>query len=137
MKNQKMSTVITAMISAVAAVCILLLFLIASRNMTVAIKGTAMNNMETSLGARVQLTEQYVVSAEALMESYGKAPVVAKLLEDPTDEELTRQAQEYTESYFADLNGWEGIYIAEWDLHKGRRSLKTASGCYYRCRKRL
>ncbi len=132
MKNQKMSTVITAMISAVAAVCILLLFLIASRNMTVAIKGTAMNNMETSLGARVQLTEQYVASAEVLMESYGKAPVVAKLLEDPTDEELTQQAQEYTESYFADLNGWEGIYIAEWGSHVLTHSNPAAVGIYTR-----
>lgn len=117
MKNQKMSTVITAVVSLVAAVSILFLFLIASNNMTVAMKNTAMNNMETSLNARAEVIEQYVDQAEKLLLSFSKAPVIEQLLQDPDNARLTQQAQSYTEDYYAGLGGWEGIYIAEWDTH--------------------
>ncbi|MCH5338562.1 MAG: methyl-accepting chemotaxis protein [Acetatifactor sp.] len=117
MKNQKMSTVITAVVSLVAAVSILFLFLIASKNMTVAMKNTAMNNMETSLNARAEVIEQYVDQAEKLLLSFSKAPVIEQLLQDPENATLTQQAQAYTEDYYAGLGGWEGIYVAEWDTH--------------------
>lgn len=117
MKNQKMSTVITAVVSLVAAVSILFLFLIASNNMTVAMKNTAMNNMETSLNARAEVIEQYVDQAEKLLLSFSKAPVIEQLLQDPENATLTQQAQAYTEDYYAGLGGWEGIYVAEWDTH--------------------
>ena len=117
MKNQKMSTVITAIVSCVTAVCILLLFLMASHNMTVAMRETAMNNMESALNARTEIIEQYVGQAENLLIAYGKAPVVAELLKDPDDASVTQRAQAYTESFYAGLSGWEGIYIAEWDTH--------------------
>ena len=117
MKNLKMSTVITAIVSCVTAVCILLLFVVASRNMTVAMKETAMNNMETALNARAEIIGQYVDQAEKLLISFGKAPIVAQLLKDPENISLTEQAQAYTLSYFEGLDGWEGLYIAEWDSH--------------------
>ena len=117
MKNKKMSTVITAVVSCVSALCILLLFLMASNNMTVAMKETAMNNMETSLDARAEVIEQYVDQAEKMLIAYGKAPVVAELLKNPTDASLTSRAQAYTEDFYAGLDGWEGVYIAEWDTH--------------------
>lgn len=117
MKNQKMSTIITVIISFVAAVCILFLFLIASRNMTVAMRDTAMENMATSLNARANLLEQSVDKAERLLIAFSKAPIVAEVISDPTNEEVTRQAQEYTLNYYAGLDNWEGLYISEWDTH--------------------
>ncbi len=137
MKDRKMSTVITATVSLVAAVCILFLFLMASNNMTVAMRETAMNNMETSLHARAELLEQYVAQAEALMVSYGKAPIVARLLEGENgvtqpDADVTAQAQAYTEAYFAGLSGWEGIYIAGWDSHVLTHSNPAVVGIYTR-----
>ncbi len=132
MKNKKMSTVITATISVVAAACILLLFFIASRNMTTAMKSTAIANMQTSLNARATLLGQYVTQSESLMASYSKAPVVAELLKDPENEELTKKAQSYTEEYFSGLDGWEGIYIAEWDSHVLTHINPDAIGIYTR-----
>lgn len=117
MKNQKMSTIITAIVSCVTAVCILLLFMLASSNMTVAMKETAMNNMETSLNARAEVIEQYVVQQETVLIAFSKAPIVTQLLKNPTDAKLAEEAQDYTLSYFAGLSGWEGLYIAEWDSH--------------------
>lgn len=117
MKNIKMSTGITTIISLVTAVCIFLLFLTASRNMTQTMWETAMENMETSLEDRAAIIEEYVDKAENLLIAYGKAPVVAELLKNPQDAKAVSAAQSYTEHFFADLEGWEGIYIAEWNTH--------------------
>lgn len=117
MKNLKMSTVITTIISLVAAICILLLFLSASGSMMKTMRNTAMDNMHTSLEARVALIQEYVDKAENLLVAYGKAPVVAQLLKNPQDAGAVSAAQSYTESFYAGLEGWEGIYIAEWNTH--------------------
>lgn len=132
MKNRKMSTVITGSISLMVAACILILFLVASRNMIQSMRDISMDNMETSLNARAELLEQFVGQAEKLMISYGKAPIVAELLKKPGDAALTAQAQAYTEDYFAGLGAWEGIYIAEFDSHVLTHSNAAVVGIYTR-----
>lgn len=117
MKNLKMSTVITGIISLVTAVCILLLFLTASRSMTQSMRETAMDNMQTSLESRATIIEGYVDKAEKLLIAYAKAPVVAELLKNPQDAKAVSAAQAYTEDFYAGLDGWEGVYIAEWNTH--------------------
>lgn len=117
MKNLKMSTVITAIVAVVAAVCILLLFLSASRSMMVTMRDTAVDNMQTSLEDRTAIIEQYVDNAERMLVAFSKAPVVAGILKAPQDDKAVQAAQTYTENFYAGLNGWEGIYIGEWNTH--------------------
>ncbi|MGN0344063.1 MAG: methyl-accepting chemotaxis protein [Lachnospiraceae bacterium] len=117
LKNQKMSTLITVSIAIVTAACTLILFLLANRNMTTAMHDTAMNNMDATLLAKTGIIEEYVDKAEKLLISYGEAPIVAELLKNPEDPEITATAQRYTENFYANLEGWEGIYIAEWNTH--------------------
>ena len=59
-KNQKMSTLITVSIALVTACCTLLLFLLANRNMRIAMYDTAMSNMDTTLVAKTEIIEQSV-----------------------------------------------------------------------------
>ncbi len=117
MKNLKMSTVITTIVAVVAAACILMLYLTASRSMMVSMRDTAVDNMQTSLEARTAIIEEYVDKAEKLLIAYSKAPVVAELLRAPQDARAVKAAQGYTEDFYAGLEGWEGIYIAEWNTH--------------------
>lgn len=117
MKNLKMSTVITTIVAVVAAACILMLYLTASRSMMVSMRDTAVDNMQTSLEARTAIIEEYVDKAEKLLIAYSKAPVVAELLRAPQDARAVKAAQGYTENFYAGLEGWEGIYIAEWNTH--------------------
>lgn len=116
-KNRKLSTVITAAIAIVSAICISLLFLFANNSMTTAMKTTSMNNMNTSLEAKTKIIEQYVTDSENMLIAYSKAPVVAALLKKPSDKNLQKSAQDYTVKYFEGLYQWEGIYIGEWNTH--------------------
>ena len=123
-----MSTMIAVSTALVTAVCILLLFVIANSNMVSAMYDTAMNNMNTTLVAKTEIIEQNVGNAEDLLASYGKAPVVADFLKDPSNPELLQKAQNYTLQYFNGLDGWEGIYIDDWESHVLAHSNESAIG---------
>ncbi|MGN0400952.1 MAG: methyl-accepting chemotaxis protein [Acetatifactor sp.] len=132
MKNKKMSTVITVTISLVMAACLLVLFLVSNRNMRTTMQDSVMDNMATSLAAKSEIVEQYVGQAEELLISFGKAPIVAEFLKNPGNAELEKKAQAYTESFFAGLEGWEGIYISEWNTHVITHSNTSAVGMVMR-----
>lgn len=117
MKNKKLSTTITITISIVAAVCILGLFLFANGSMTSVMKKNSMDNMKTSLESRQKVIEDYVNNAEDQLVSYSKGIKIVKLLENPTDSEIQKKAQKYTEDYYKELSGWEGIYAGEPNTH--------------------
>ena len=127
-KNQKMSTMIAVSTALVTAVCILLLFVIANNNMVSAMYDTAMNNINTTLVAKTEIIDQNVGNAEDLLASYAKAPVVADFLKDPSNPELLQKAQNYTLQYFNGLDGWEGIYIDDWESHVLAHSNESAIG---------
>ena len=132
MKNQKMSTMIAVSTAFVTAVCTLLLFLIANNNMVNAMRDTAVNNMNTTLVAKTEIVGQSVTDAEILLASFGKTPIVAELLKDPSNPELLQKAQSFVEQYFNGLEGWEGMYIADWETTTLAHSNQKAIGIVMR-----
>ena len=142
MKNLKMSTVITTIVAVVAAACILMLYLTASRSMMVSMRDTAVDNMQTSLEARTAIIEEYVDKAEKLLIAYSKAPVVAELLRAPQDARAVKAAQGYTEDFYA---GGLGRYLYRrvehpcadpfqpgrgGDYHPRRGAFEAIAGCH-------
>ena len=117
MKNFKLSTTITVTISVVVAVCMLGLFLFANNSMTTVMKNNSMDNMKTSLESRQKVIEDYVNNAEDQLVSYSKGIEIVNLLENPTDSEIQKKAQKYTEDHYKELSGWEGIYAGEPNTH--------------------
>lgn len=59
--------------------------------------------------------DHYFATAEETVVTFTKSPIVKDLLMNPDDEELQKQAQDYTNDFFGALDGWEGIYIADWN----------------------
>lgn len=117
MKNLKMRTIITAIISVVTAICTLLLFIVASNNTMTTMRDMAVANMQTSLESKTTIIEEYVDKAEKLLIAYSKTPAVADLLRNPNNAAALTTAQEFTENFYSTLSGWEGIYTAEWNTH--------------------
>lgn len=117
MKNWKMRTTLTLTISVTVTVCIVLLYFTANNGIMSAMKEMAQESMDTSLNAQTNIVEEYVASQEALLRAFSKAPVVIELLKDPENQSKQKAAQKYTESYFKELEDWEGIYVAEWNSH--------------------
>ncbi len=116
-KNQKMRTTLTIMITLVTVFCIAILFIITGLKMTQMMKMSALNNMQSKLGAQATLFDEYVNNQENLLKEYSTDHIVADFLKNPQNEKLQKAAQEYTENYYASLDNWEGIYIGEWNTH--------------------
>ena len=52
---------------------------------------------------------------EEFLMAFSTAPIVTEFLKNPDDADLAAQAQQYTLDYFDKLNGWEGLYLADWN----------------------
>ncbi|MBR3772139.1 MAG: methyl-accepting chemotaxis protein, partial [Clostridium sp.] len=115
LKRIRLSTIIITSIALAIAICMTFLFFISNRNMTSAMKSTAINNMKTSLEAKESIINEYVAYSEKLLIAYSKAPCVQALLNDPDNSKLQKTVQKYTEDYFSELDQWEGIYTANWN----------------------
>ena len=55
------------------------------------------------------------ITNEKILMAFSTSPIVKEALLNPDDPELVAKAQQYTLDYFADLEGWEGLYLADWD----------------------
>ncbi len=91
-------------------------------------RNTAVDNMITSLEAKTQIIQSYIESSESTLLAYSKANDFTKYLKSPDDTDLFTAAQTYTENYYGDLVGWEGIYLSEWNTHVIAHANKNVVG---------
>ena len=96
--------------------------------------------MDLILDDRIAAIQNYINGAETYMRQYGTAPVIKEMLvaldrgERVKFEMLQPKAQAYTEEYFANLSGWEGVYASNWDTvvqvhsNQGAVGMQTRKG---------
>ncbi|MBP3610331.1 MAG: methyl-accepting chemotaxis protein [Lachnospiraceae bacterium] len=137
MKNRKMRTKLTTMITLLVVVCISLLFLSAQSGMTALMKQSALEHMKFALSAQAALIDEYVAHQEDLLKEYGVNPVIVEYLKDLSKEEKQQAAQEYTDMYFQYLDNWEGLYVGEWNTHVVAHSNHAVIGITTRTGDRL
>lgn len=127
-KKMKLSTGITISITIIVIICIGILFSISNSNITKIMRNTAVDNMITSLEAKTQIIQAYIESSESTLLAYSKSNDFIKFLKSPNDTELFNVSQAYTENYYVDLVGWEGIYLSEWNTHVIAHANKNVVG---------
>ena len=116
-KNLKMRLSLTVVILSLTICCISLLYFSAQSGMTALMKDSALDNMRAELNAQSTLIEEYLAHQEDLLTEYSINPLIKDYLKDLSDPDKQKAVQEYTENYFAGLDNWEGLYVAEWDTH--------------------
>lgn len=116
-RDKKLSTSITVLIAVIVISSLMFLFYVSNSNMTKVMRSTAIDNMMTALEGKAQAIDSYIKNAEDILLAYSKSVAFTDLLKDVENEKLTNVAQEFTEKYYGDLVGWEGIYLSEWDTH--------------------
>lgn len=52
---------------------------------------------------------------ETVLKNFAKSTIFTDYLRDPSNAELAERAQAYTLEYFGNLEGWEGVYLADWN----------------------
>lgn len=117
MKNWKLSSKITLGITLIVILCMSLLYATANRTLRKMMRESEQEHVESLLAARTSLIEEYVTRQEDLLIAYSRTPEVRELLKDPNNKERQSRAQTYTETYYAGLDNWEGLYVCEWNTH--------------------
>ncbi len=59
--------------------------------------------------------DQTVIQNQETLKAYATAPILKEALQHPDDPEIAAKAQQYTLDYFGSIDGWEGLYLADWD----------------------
>jgi len=79
------------------------------------LKETTHNAMLTAVEEIGASFDNNTENAKTIMLAYASAPVIKEYLANPNDAALAAKAEEYTIEYFGKLDGWEGIYLADWN----------------------
>ena len=78
------------------------------------IKQTTNNSMIALTSEVREGINNYISSCEDILKTFTTAPIVKEALLNPNDVDIQARAQQYTLDFFGKLEGWEGIYIADW-----------------------
>ncbi|MBO6108317.1 MAG: methyl-accepting chemotaxis protein [Eubacterium sp.] len=54
---------------------------------------------------------------EEALKACATSPIMLEALKNPNDKAVVASAEQYTLDYFGSLQGWEGLYLADWDSH--------------------
>lgn len=114
-KSMKLKSMITVAVAVIAFAGMIFLYFTANRNMSNAMRQSALENMRVSLEGQGQVIEEYIVQNENLVQAYAHAPMLEKCVRYKKSAPYQQEAQEYTDAYFEFLDQWEGIYVADWD----------------------
>lgn len=116
-QKKKLSFKITACILTIQFIVLAVLFIFVNRTISDNIRSNTIDSMQTIVDERSQIIQNYVHEMESELTAYSRAGEIRDLLSDPTDPGYTAAAQKYTESFSADIENLEGIYVSEWNTH--------------------
>ena len=97
----------------ITSICVIATLLVTSRK---SCEASVYRQMNIILEDRIQAIQKFVDNSELLLKQYGTAPEIKEALtavynEDEDAAEKMAAAQAYTEKFYSNLNGWEGVYI--------------------------
>ena len=115
MQKRKISSLTIFLIIQIAILAILTVTI--TRKVSATTRANSLDHMKTITDERAQIIDSYVRSAERTLSAYSRAGQITALLKDPTNHELQKAAQSYTELFSHDIPELEGIYVSEWNTH--------------------
>ena len=108
--NKKLAARMGIITTAGTLVGMLLLWAIVSTNAASIVKSDITNQMTDAVESRAVIISEYVSSAEEYMAAFALGSEALELLLNPSDSQLLKQAQQYTEAFAASKNIFEGLY---------------------------
>lgn len=116
-RKSRISVKISLYIAVTQVITMLCLFVFISHSVSENMKQTAIDTMQTISADRARIIEDYIRSSEEFLTAYSRSGEITGLLHDPSDKEATAAAQEFTETFSADKEFLDGIYVCEWNSH--------------------
>ena len=116
-KKIKITYFIASLIMITQFVVMSILYLFINVQLTNNIRENTINSMKTIVTERSTIIENYICEVEDYLTGYSRSTDVANLLNNPSDENLQKIAQDYTKAYGSDREGIDGLYISDWNTY--------------------
>ncbi|MCR4787498.1 MAG: methyl-accepting chemotaxis protein [Lachnospiraceae bacterium] len=110
--DMRMTLILYALIPLICSSIILSIVLI--NKSTSELNNATSNSLLAIIEGTGESFDAFVASNERTLQAFASAPVVTEALKNPNDPTLAAKAQQYTLDFFGKLEGWEGIYLADW-----------------------
>lgn len=117
MKKSRISVKVSLYIAIMQAIVMLCIFSFISYSVSENMKETTIDNMQTISNNRGKIIADYIRSSEEFLTAYSRAGEIMALLSNPSDKTTVELAQKYTETFSADKEHLDGIYVCEWNSH--------------------
>lgn len=78
-------------------------------------KEDATNFLKAVTDERAKMVTNYISTAELMLEHFSRAEQVQNYLEEQSESDLKKKAQQFTDVYASSISNLEGLYIADWD----------------------
>ena len=92
----------------------------------------AQNPISVLFDWQSNMLQQVIRNAKSQLKSFAMSSDVIDLLKNPNDTEQIKKSQEYTERYYNNLDGWEGLYIEDWNTKVLTHSIPETIGAVIR-----
>ena len=110
--DMRMTLILYALIPLICSSIILSIVLISKS--TSELNNSTSNSLLAIIEGTGESFDAFVDSNERTLQAFASAPVVTDALKNPNDPALKAKAEQYTLDFFAKLEGWEGLYLADW-----------------------
>lgn len=111
--DMRLTLVLFALIPMLVSAVIISIVLI--NTSTKELKGSVQNSLVSIVEGTGAAFDSSTENSVTIMKAYAQSPAILDALHNPEDAELGEIAQQYTTDFFAQLEGFEGIYVADWN----------------------
>ena len=73
------------------------------------------NAMASTINQTGVAFDYNIETNETVLKNFSTSPILVEYLKNPSDAALAKKAQDYTLEYYGNLEGWEGLYLADWN----------------------
>ncbi len=96
-------------------ICIVALNILLISNGSSEVKEEMHNAMASTINQTGIAFDYNITTNETVLKNFSTSPILVDYLKNPDDAALAKKAQDYTLEYFGNLEGWEGLYLADWN----------------------
>ena len=115
MKNMKLATKISIIVTAILTVGLIALWVLTDTKVSSLMREQVLQEMNDAVSTRSEIVEQYVQSAESYLIGFGQSLELKEALRQPNNTSVVEKAQSYTEGYALVNPNMENVYLADYN----------------------
>ena len=131
-KRSKIPAVIVIIIGMLVSVCNVFFCLDYTKRIDNLTAENSQNPVSVLFDWQSNMLQQVIKNAKSQLKSFAMSSDVLDLLKNPDDPQQVKKSQEYTERFFKNLDGWEGLYIEDWNTKVLAHSIPETVGMVVR-----